>query len=392
MKNCIGLVLAGAAARGAYEAGALSVLLPALEERGERPTVLVGTSAGALNAAFLASRAHLPADAAAKELLALWETVDRKGVFDWLPLAGMSLISQELGLTQRPSGLVDTAPLGETLDTAIGDWSRIARNIEDGHLDALAIVTTRASTGRTVVFVDGAICGSRTHPLPEPDDKKGIDYLAPVGGIGRAHVMASAAVPILFPAIEIAVAKNVSDWFVDGGLRLNTPIKPALELGVDRVAIVATDPATHAGEIAPAEAGKVPDVDDFLLHFLQAALVDPLVEDMWRLAGINTLVGHGKGVAGKRPIEYLFIGPRRRGALGELAGTVAKERGLGLLKPLSWLIGRQGSQDRELLSYLLFHPKFFERAIELGTEDAKREVRRLKGVGPGWRTDPMKVR
>jgi NTE family protein len=204
--------------------------------------------------------------------------------------------------------------------------------------------------------------------------------------------MASAAVPILFPAIEIEVGDGESDWFVDGGLRLNTPIKPALELGADRIAIVATDPATHSAEAAPAAAGKIPDLDDFLLHFLQAALVDPLVEDMWRLAGINTLVGQSKGVAGKRPIEYLFIGPRRRGALGELAGAVAKERGLGLLKPLSWLIGRQGNQDRELLSYLLFHPKFFDQAIELGAEDAKREVRRLKAAGPGWRTEPLKVR
>ena len=174
MAKTTGLVMAGAVARGAYEAGALSVILPELDERGEKPRILVGTSAGALNAAFLASRAHLSADVATKELVDLWKGITRRDVFHWAPFAPISLGLLELGLSDKPRGLVDTSPLEGTLNEAVGDWSRIRTNIDDGHLDALAIVTTAARTGRTVVFVEGGMVGvrgGRTELRPERDDK-----------------------------------------------------------------------------------------------------------------------------------------------------------------------------------------------------------------------------
>ncbi|MCP3974255.1 MAG: hypothetical protein GY720_07165 [bacterium] len=389
MANRTGLVLAGAAARGAYEAGALSELLPALEARNQRPKVLVGTSAGALNAAFLASRAHLGLDVAAKELVDLWKETDRKGMFRFSMLSIPMLVGHELGLNARPSGFLDVGPLEATLNEAIGDWSAIRRNINDGHIDALAVAATATSSGRTVVFVEGGIRRRNgTYRLPESDHKKGIDYVTPYKGIGASHLMASSAVPMLFPPVEIAMSKKRSEWFVDGGLRLNTPIKPAIELGVNRVAIVATDPATHT-EPSADEPTVVPDMDDLFLHLLQAALADPLVEDMWRLATINTLLQ--KPTARKRPIDYVFVGPQRRGELGAIAGQVANEHGLGKLRFLSWLFGRQGTQDQELLSYLLFHPAFFSEAIQRGATDAKHELRRLKAAGREWRTKPMRV-
>ncbi|MCP3976961.1 MAG: hypothetical protein GY720_20935 [bacterium] len=151
---------------------------------------------------------------------------------------------------------------------------------------------------------------------------------------------------------------------------------------------MATDPATHAAPVA-AEPVGVPDMDDMFLHMLQAALADPLVEDMWRLATVNTLLD--KPAAGKRSIEYLFVGPQRRGELGAIAGEVAAEHGLGALRLLSWLFGRQGAQDHELLSYLLFHHEFFKEAIELGANDAKRELKRLRSARREWRTKPMRI-
>lgn len=382
MSKPVGLVMAGAAARGAYEAGALAELLPALEARGERPTVLVGTSAGALNAAFLAGRAHLPADAATKALVEMWMQVERGDVFAYSPLGLAGLVSQELGLSKKPRGLVDTSALRATLDDAMGDWSQIGRNVAEGHLDALAIVTTAASTGHTVVFVEGGKGRRSKKALPAPDDKKGIEYVAPRGGMAVEHVMASAAIPVMFPPIDIG-----GEWFVDGGLRLNTPIKPAISLGVDRVAVVATDPARHRLP-EKGEPVVVPDLDDFMLHFLQAALGDPLIEDMWRLAGINTLLD--RGARRKRPIGYLFVGPARRGELGQAAAEVVAGMRPGEFRALSWLLGRQGNQHEELLSYLLFDPAFFEAAIELGRNDAKRELAALNRMETGWRTEPMR--
>lgn len=387
MSDRTGLVLAGAAARGAYEAGALSVLLPVLEDRDERPTVLVGTSAGALNAAFLASRADVPADAASEELLDLWLGIGRSEVFDYSPLSLLAIAGQELGLPLEPRGLVDTGPLRATLDAAMGDWDRIGRNVEHGHLDALAVVTTSAVSGRTVVFVEGGRAGRRRR-LPELDLKKGIRYVAPPEGIGVDHVLASAAIPILFPPVEIATSPDATDWFVDGGLRLNTPIKPAVKLDVARVAIVAADPARHAEPSTP-PIRATPDLDDLVLHILQATLADPLIEDMWRLAGVNTLLEERPASDDKRTIEYLFVGPETRGELGEQAGKVVKRLGLSEFRLFDWILGRQGAQHEELLSYLLFHPEFFERAAELGQADARAELDRLKSEGLDWRTDPM---
>jgi NTE family protein len=387
MRDRTGLVLAGAAARGAYEAGVLSVLLPVLEQRRQRPTVLVGTSAGALNAVFLASRADQPADVATKELLELWLGIGRRQVFDYAPLAILASFGQELGLPFKPHGVVDTSPLRATLNAAIGDWGRIRGNVDHGVLDALAIVTTSAVSGRTVVFVEGGRAG-RGRRLPEQDLKKGIHYRRPVDGITADHVLASAAIPILFPPVEIATGDGTTDWYVDGGLRLNTPIKPAIKLDASRVVIVATDPARHAMP-EPSTPGATPDFDDLVLHVLQAVLADPLIEDMWRLAGVNTLLGDRAGSGDKRPIEYLFVGPERRGELGERAGGVVKRLGLSEFRLFDWILGRQGGQHQELLSYLLFHPEFFEAAAELGQADAQTELDRLARAGLDWRTEPM---
>jgi NTE family protein len=392
MSGRTGLVLAGAGARGAYEAGALSVLLPALEEQGQRPTVLVGTSAGALNAAFLAYRADQAADRATKDLLDLWLRMGRKDVFAYSPLSVLQMALLEFGIGGQPRGAVDTRPLGHTLNEAISDWGQIRDNVDNGHIDALAVVTTAASTGRTVVWVEGGVPGAAgNRKLPELDLKKGIEYRAPVDGFGVDHVLASAAIPIVFPPIEIATGIDTTDWFVDGGLRLNTPIKPAIKLGATRVAIVATDPATHATSLPPHPA-NLPDVDDLVLHALQAALTDPLIEDMWRLAGINTLLGRDAR-AGKSPIQYLFVGPSARGLLGQRAGEVAKQLGFSELRAFGWLLGRQGSQYEELLSYFMFDPAFFEAAAELGKRDAHAELDqlRLKDRKLSWRTKPIKV-
>lgn len=383
MTSRVGLVLAGAVARGAYEAGAASVLLPVLEARGERPTVFVGTSSGAINAAFLAGRADVAAGDAADELVDLWRRIHLGDV--------VNVVSPKLFNLARRSqgGVLDTNPLRATLDEKMDNWQRIADNIDNGSLSALGIVANAVATGRSTVFVADA--GADQPGRFDHDDRKGIDYVRPAGGITVDHVLASAAVPTLFPPVELHDGMEAG-WYVDGGMRLNTPIKPAIRFGVDNVVIVATDPARPPRpDIHHGTAEGPPDWDETVLQFLQAALGDPLVEDMWRLARVNTLLG-GRQLtmedgSAKRPIGYLFVGPDRRGSLGSLAAEVAPTGLTTML--LRQLLGRQQGQHRELLSYMLFEPEFFAKAIDMGRQDARAELARVSEQKRSWRIDPL---
>src|SRR4051812_14293799 len=141
----IGLVLAGGGARGAYEAGVLSTLLPALEARGQRPTVILGTSVGALNAVFAASHAHLPADEALGIGIERWESLEmdrvvRPILLQQAPKTALLYAGEVLGVPgARLRGLLDPSPLKETLAEWI-DWKRLHRNVRDGTVEAVGVV------------------------------------------------------------------------------------------------------------------------------------------------------------------------------------------------------------------------------------------------------------
>jgi NTE family protein len=158
--NPVALVLAGGGARGAYEAGALSVLLPVLEERGERPRILLGTSAGALNVALLAADAHQPTSELIANALAIWESVTWSEIARRL-VSGGSLLrlgeyaGEVLGLPgARLESLLDPEPLRGTLRERI-DFEQLADNVQRGKLDAAGVVATSALTSRSVVFHSG---------------------------------------------------------------------------------------------------------------------------------------------------------------------------------------------------------------------------------------------
>src|SRR4051812_12627366 len=226
----IALVLAGGGARGAYEAGALTVLLPELERLGQRPRLVVGTSVGALNAAFIAATAHLPADEVAEAAIAIWSAIEYRQVLEPLLSPGSLLrlagyLGEALGVPRaRLWSLLDPSPLRSTLPERI-DFAQLRRNVADGAIEAAAVVATSARTARSVVFHQGGT------PEREHDDKRGIDYVAT--RLRLEHVLPSSATPALFPAVELD-----DGWYADGAPRLNTPIKPALELGATLVVVI----------------------------------------------------------------------------------------------------------------------------------------------------------
>jgi NTE family protein len=400
------LVLAGGGARGAYEAGALSVLLPELESRGERPSVFLGTSVGALNAAFLAARQHLPASEAVSDLVEIWTSLRKGDVIRPIlrrqgPLAVARYAGELLSVPGvRLQSVLDPEPLRKTLEGWI-DWGQVGENVDDGLVDSLGIVATSARTGRSVVFVDSGVARQhhRSHAIAYVNAR-----------IGLEHVLASAAIPLLFPPVEVTSPSHARGWYVDGGTRLNTPIKPALDLGAEKLVVVACD--SIAGPVMePGDDGaEPPDIGDGVLHLLEGALVDPLIEDMRTLGSINAFFTDEQGavgarlyrsVRGKEPyrkVPYVFVGPGRRGAVGELASSVFRARHGGLrgalrspdFQLINRLIGGDSPTHGELLSLLFFDKDFTCELIKMGVEDARRWMaERHDGPDSLWQEGPL---
>lgn len=384
----VGLVIAGAGARGAYEAGALAAVLPRLEEKGLRPSVLVGTSAGSINATYLAAKLHLGAKRATDGLLDLWRSLDKSKLLGPLALTAVPALLGYAGrIAYLPTGKGSIADFGrfpQVFDEAVGDWGQIAANLEEGELRAVGVVATAARSGGSVVFMQHA----EGVAVPAPDDKKGIRYVR--SRLSTDHVVASSSIPVVFPPKQIDQPREVRGWYWDGGTRLNTPIRPALSIGVDSLVIAGTDPPRHP---APhrGDGGEKPDFDDAALHVLQATLNDSVIEDLHSLVRVNALISSSERetLGERRRYRYIFAGPTQHGTLGRAAADVLRDRYGGPLRALSdfavldRLLGRQGSQAAELQSYLLFDSDFLTRLIDLGKEAGERAWRR------GWLTDQL---
>jgi NTE family protein len=394
----IGLVLAGGGARGAYEVGVLATLLPALEKRGQRPSVILGTSVGALNAAFAAANAHLPAEEALSAGVERWEGLEmdrvlRPILFHQAPKTALLYAGDVLGVPgARLRALLDPSPLRETLEEWI-DWPALHRNARNGTVDAVGVVATAIASERSVVFVEGRGGKNMQHSYS-------VDYVPT--RLGVDHARASAAIPALFPGVRIEKPARSRGWYYDGGTRLNTPIKPALDLGVDRVVVVAANSIAQAKGSAD---GPEPDFADGALELIQATLADPLIADVRMLGKVNLLVENGssepaaawrraRGRAPYRRIPYIFVGPRDRDALGKLADRVFDESFAGLrrlrspdVSLLSRLVGGEGRPRGELLSYLFFEGEFAREAIALGRSDAQAWLD-ARGADP-WQVGPL---
>jgi NTE family protein len=391
----IGLVLAGGGARGAYEVGALSTLLPWLEQRhGQRPDTIIGTSVGALNTAYLASHAQEQMTELIEHGCETWRQIRYRDVLepllsiDELTTIGRLAISLAFrGVT--PYSLLDPAPLAGTLKRLI-DFNQIHENIADPDvaLRACAVVATAAHTNRSVVFHDGG-------PNPPSDERRGIDYVPTT--IIDDHVRASAAIPVAFPAVHVEEPEQARGWYFDGGTRLNTPIKPALKLDVQRLIVIGLN------SVSPAPKSRQrPDLFEGSSQIVQGLLVDPVVNDVETLATINeTLIRGGTSTERedqRKVIPYIFIVPKTPNRIGQIAGEVYRERYDGLrgirrsrdLALLGRLIGPARSSTRgELFSYLFFAPEFAARLIELGRADAQSWIEQSHDDG-AWQRLPLR--
>jgi NTE family protein len=371
----VALVLAGGGARGAYEVGALAALAPALSGEDKAPDILVGTSIGALNTAFFAARAGDPLEETAAAALEMWRQLRWEDALR--PLTSPAELRRLLGAIAMfahlpgPSlpGLLDPTPLRSTLERYVA-CDEISRNVQGGALSAVAVVATAYATTRSVVFHHG---GS----TPSPDAVRAIDYFATP--IAPEHVLASAAIPGAFPAVEIHQPAEAAGWYSDGGVRLNAPLKPALALGAERVVVIGLNSSA-----TPTQAPAQPDALDGIAQLLQVVLADQLADDVATLATVNETLpssGASSGGTGHRTIPYIFIAPSDRLEIGRLARDVYKRhyagiRGFARDRNLA-LLGRSVNAEHsavhgELLSYLFLAREFIDELIALGERDAQR--------------------
>jgi NTE family protein len=373
----IALVLAGGGARGAYEMGALSVLAPVLEERGEHIEIIVGTSVGGINAAYLAANAHLPLSEAAAGGAEVWRNLKFRNAMRSLlcPSALIKLVRflgtcLSLPVKAVPS-LLDTAPLRKTLNQVI-DFKRIPENLADesSALRCVGVVATSYESGRSLVFHQGG-------ETPPNNEERAIDYVS--SSLSNIHVLASGAIPVIFPAVEVTEPASHRGWYGDGGARLNAPLDPALELGAKRVIVIGLN-SPAAPEKMP-EAAQ-PDVFDGAASLL-GVLADQLTTDVATLTAINDAVEQGNTGNGehRERIPYMFVVPADRLTIGRIAIDVYKRRFRSFAamfrSPNLALLGRITDAGRnpmhgELYSYLFLTREFIDELIELGRADAQR--------------------
>ncbi|MDT8343408.1 MAG: patatin-like phospholipase family protein [Thermohalobaculum sp.] len=358
----IGLVLPGGGARAAYQAGALSALAEMLPPGRSPFAVIAGQSAGAINAAGLACRAG-DFRAAAGKLVAAWSRLRVCDVIHTdLPTTGRRALAWALTaasggwLFENPRSFFDTAPLAGLLAREI-DFAGIEASIARGDLGALAVTASVYSdeSGQAVTFFAG---GSHTAEWSRMR-RCGLRRR-----IGPEHIMASAALPFLFPAQEVD-----GQYFGDGALRLTAPLSPAIRLGARRLLVIAArDPEVPGlDQMAPS---AYPSLAEIAGHMLDIVFNDHLDTDLERLTRINATLGlftpEQRARTELQPVEVAVLRPSQD--LREIAGRHAGALPWTMRTLLRGIGGWGG--DWRLPSYLNFDAGYCGELIALGRADA----------------------
>jgi len=387
----LALVLSGGGARGAYEAGVLRYALGKLTPRqgsSAVPRIFCGTSVGAINACALAARARLP-DLGVRLLAERWESLLLEDVFQ-LGWGDLAAIARWLLGKVGPDGiasLLDARPLAKLVREFV-PWRELHQNVAEGGVRAVTLSATDVETGHTVIFVESAA----DNALYSTDAS--VEYVC--ARLKPQHALASAAIPIIFPTVRVG-----GRLFVDGSVRQNTPISPAIRMGCERVLVIGlrADPRLLLARASRRQgASQQESLSSPLYLFgklLDALLLDRVENDLANLRRVNAalhaltpIVLQDQEVAlallaaggALRPVRDLFIRPSQD--LGKLAADVlsrpvVKAR---LSGPAGYLMRRIGenaveNQDpSDLLSYLLFDGEYAKELIALGERDAH-EVR-----------------
>jgi NTE family protein len=375
----LAVVLTGGGARAAYQVGVLRGIARSLPET--RFDIITGVSAGAINAVFLASRPGRLRNTI-DELTEFWTGLHVEDIFRVdLPsfakhLAQWSLRLMSGGSSVRPpvKGLVDATPLRSLLGRALpvndaGEIAGIAANVERCDPKAVAVTTLNYATGQTVTWVQGCDIPTWERPLRRSVQTR----------LTIPHVLASAALPLFFPAVPIG-----SDWYGDGGIRLAAPLSPALHLGAQRILAISTQYSKSLDEADERETQGYPPPAQILGQLMNAIFLDVMDEDALWLRRSNDFLAKmpAEQRQGYRVVDLVVVRPSRD--LGKLVTEYEPRLPRGF-RFLSRGLGTRETTSPDMLSLLMFQPDYLHTLIETGTADAEARLEEIATLIEGRR-------
>ena len=370
----LALVLSGGGARAAYQVGVLRVLAREFPE--VVPDILTGVSAGGINAAFLAAR-QAPFDEKVEQLAQMWANLRIDQVFrvDLRDLAsrtlrwGGRLMSGGQSPLPPAKSLVDTVPLREMLERELqadgGLLGGIPKSLNDGWLRSFALTASSYTTAQSITWVqtreEAAI------PAWERPQRR-----SEICAVRVDHVMASAALPFFFPAIEVD-----GGWYGDGGIRLTAPLSPAIHLGARRIIAVSTRYANTSKEADRPQIAGYPPPAQVAGVLFNAIFLDQLDGDAMQLRQINRLIEERPESQrdGLRPIHLLVVRPSQD------LGRLANEYEADLPRAFRFLtrgMGTKETRSNDMLSLVMFQSDYVKRLMEMGEEDALKRLDEIR--------------
>ena len=365
----LGVMLTGGGARAAYQVGLIHGI--ARDFPNLRFQIITGVSAGAINAMFLAARKGSLAQKA-EELAGVWCALECSSIwhFDWrtlIPFRSALASLYPKKKWSRPRGVVDTAPLAQLLygiyDTPSQQPIRGIREILlSGELHAVALISLDYSTGQSVRWVQGR----NIEVFEGPNRRSAITELT------VEHVLASASLPFVFPAVPIG-----SEYHGDGGIRLAAPLSAAVHLGARRIIAMSTGYQRTIDEANTPVVQGYPPAAQVLGQLMNAIFLDVIDEDMQRMERMNEMIRKldPRDRNGLRPIDLLVLRPSKD--LAKVAASFEKYLPRHL-KTLTRALGAKETESPDIISLLMFEPHYTKELIAIGRADVESRIDEIR--------------